>query len=112
MRHAPGHVLVVDSLNIHRLIIDRRYLREQGLFGRFLHETSRYAKCKPAPSRADTPISSHLLTHPVCVKSAAFLAELNSLELQFLLLNDFRLAVPVEVLEAYETCLRSSTSAR
>src|SRR3954468_2330338 len=29
------------------------------------------------------------------------LAELNHLELQFLLLNDFRLAVPVEDLEAY-----------
>lgn len=33
------------------------------------------------------------------------LAELNHLELQFLLLNDFRLAVPVEDLEAYATML-------
>lgn len=33
------------------------------------------------------------------------LAELNHLELQFLLLNDFRLAVPVEDLEAYGTML-------
>lgn len=31
--------------------------------------------------------------------------ELNHLELQFLLLNDFRLAVPVEELEAYGTML-------
>jgi len=30
---------------------------------------------------------------------------LNHLELQFLLLNDFRLAVPVEDLEAYATML-------
>lgn len=33
------------------------------------------------------------------------LPELNHLELQFLLLNDFRLAVPVEDLEAYATML-------
>lgn len=33
------------------------------------------------------------------------MAELNHLELQFLLLNDFRLAVPVEELEAYGTML-------
>lgn len=33
------------------------------------------------------------------------LAELNNLELQFLLLNDFRLSIPVEELEAYGTML-------
>lgn len=33
------------------------------------------------------------------------LAELNHLELQFLLLNDFRLSVPVEELESYGTML-------
>ena len=33
------------------------------------------------------------------------LNELNHLELQFLLLNDFRLSVPVEELEAYGTML-------
>jgi len=33
------------------------------------------------------------------------LAELNNLELQFLLLNDFRLSVPVEELDAYGTML-------
>lgn len=33
------------------------------------------------------------------------LPELNHLELQFLLLNDFRLSVPVEELEAYGTML-------
>ncbi|OXV09371.1 hypothetical protein Egran_02866 [Elaphomyces granulatus] len=34
------------------------------------------------------------------------LVELNHLELQFLLLNDFRLYVPVEELEAYGTMLQ------
>jgi len=33
------------------------------------------------------------------------LQELNHLELQFLLLNDFRLSVPVEEIEAYGTML-------
>lgn len=33
------------------------------------------------------------------------LAELNHLELQFLILNDFRLAVPLEEMEAYGTML-------
>ena len=33
------------------------------------------------------------------------MAELNNLELQFLLLNDFRLSVPVEELDAYGTML-------
>ena len=33
------------------------------------------------------------------------LAELNHLELQFLILNDFRLSVPVEELDAYGTML-------
>lgn len=33
------------------------------------------------------------------------LAELNHLELQFLLLNDFRLSIPVEEMEAYGTML-------
>lgn len=33
------------------------------------------------------------------------MAELNHLEMQFLILNDFRLSVPVEELEAYGTML-------
>lgn len=33
------------------------------------------------------------------------MVELNNLELQFLILNDFRLSVPVEELEAYGTML-------
>ena len=33
------------------------------------------------------------------------LQELNHLELQFLVLNDFRLSIPVEELEAYATML-------
>lgn len=58
-----------------------------------------------------------MFTLPVCLAFFAFLltvslkvgglplAELNHLEIQFLVLNDFRLAVPVEDLEAYATML-------
>lgn len=42
----------------------------------------------------------------LCVQVGGLpLAELNHLELQFLVLNDFRLAIPVEDLEAYATML-------
>lgn len=47
------------------------------------------------PSNIDIPLQVGGLPLP----------ELNHLELQFLLLNDFRLAVPVEDLEAYATML-------
>ena len=41
----------------------------------------------------------------VCQVGGLPLPELNHLELQFLLLNDFRLSVPVEEIEAYGTML-------
>lgn len=41
-----------------------------------------------------------------CLKVGGLpLSELNHLELQFLLLNDFRLSVPIEELDAYGTML-------
>lgn len=44
--------------------------------------------------------------HANCSKVGGLpLVELNHLELQFLLLNDFRLAVPLEEMEAYGTML-------
>ena len=45
-----------------------------------------------------------LITHMFQVGGLP-LVELNHLELQFLLLNDFRLAVPLEEMEAYGTML-------
>lgn len=41
----------------------------------------------------------------LCQVGGLPLVELNHLELQFLLLNDFRLAVPLEEMEAYGTML-------
>ncbi|KAH6659542.1 cyclin-domain-containing protein [Truncatella angustata] len=72
---------VVDSFNIHRLIIAGVTCASK-FFSDVFYTNSRYAKVGGLP-----------------------LAELNHLELQFLILNDFRLAVPVEDLEAYATML-------
>ncbi|KAK6217716.1 hypothetical protein LQW54_003225 [Pestalotiopsis sp. IQ-011] len=78
---APATYFVVDSFNIHRLIIAGVTCASK-FFSDVFYTNSRYAKVGGLP-----------------------LAELNHLELQFLVLNDFRLAVPVEDLEAYATML-------
>lgn len=82
--HMPfplAHFFVVDSFNIHRLVIAGVTCASK-FFSDVFYTNSRYAKVGGLP-----------------------LAELNHLELQFLLLNDFRLSVPVEELEAYGTML-------
>ncbi|KUJ22626.1 cyclin-domain-containing protein [Mollisia scopiformis] len=84
--HSPtafplSHFFVVDSFNIHRLVIAGVTCASK-FFSDVFYTNSRYAKVGGLP-----------------------LAELNHLELQFLLLNDFRLSVPVEELEAYGTML-------
>ncbi|KAI1870174.1 hypothetical protein JX265_006344 [Neoarthrinium moseri] len=78
---SPATYFVVDSFNIHRLIIAGVTCASK-FFSDVFYTNSRYAKVGGLP-----------------------LAELNHLELQFLILNDFRLAVPVEDLEAYATML-------
>ncbi|KAM3540211.1 hypothetical protein ARSEF1564_006862 [Beauveria bassiana] len=82
-RHAasPATYFVVDSFNIHRLIISGVTCASK-FFSDVFYTNSRYAKVGGLP-----------------------LAELNHLELQFLILNDFRLAIPVEELEGYATML-------
>lgn len=72
---------VVDSFNIHRLIISGVTCASK-FFSDVFYTNSRYAKVGGLP-----------------------LAELNHLEIQFLLLNDFRLAIQVEDLDAYATML-------
>ncbi|KAJ5612927.1 cyclin-domain-containing protein [Penicillium lagena] len=76
-----SHFFVVDSFNIHRLVIAGVTCASK-FFSDVFYTNSRYAKVGGLP-----------------------LVELNHLELQFLLLNDFRLAIPVEELEAYGTML-------
>lgn len=77
----PAAYFVVDSFNIHRLIIAGVTCSSK-FFSDVFYTNSRYAKVGGLP-----------------------LPELNHLELQFLVLNDFRLAIPVEELEAYATML-------
>ncbi|KAF1845837.1 cyclin-domain-containing protein [Cucurbitaria berberidis CBS 394.84] len=76
-----SHFFVVDSYNIHRLVIAGVTCASK-FFSDVFYTNSRYAKVGGLP-----------------------LVELNHLELQFLLLNDFRLAVPLEEMEAYGTML-------
>ncbi|KAF2671284.1 cyclin-domain-containing protein [Microthyrium microscopicum] len=76
-----SHFFVVDSFNVHRLVIAGVTCASK-FFSDIFYTNSRYAKVGGLP-----------------------LAELNHLELQFLLLNDFRLAVPLEEMEAYGTML-------
>lgn len=72
---------VVDSFNIHRLIIAGMTCAAK-FFSDVFFTNARYAKVGGLPG-----------------------VELNHLELQFLMLNDFRLAIPVEELEQYATML-------
>lgn len=76
-----AHFFVVDSFNIHRLVIAGVTCASK-FFSDVFYTNSRYAKVGGLP-----------------------LVELNHLELQFLLLNDFRLSISVEELEAYGTML-------
>ncbi|KAI9756499.1 MAG: hypothetical protein M4579_003838 [Chaenotheca gracillima] len=76
-----SNFFVVDSFNIHRLVIAGVTCASK-FFSDVFYTNSRYAKVGGLP-----------------------LGELNHLEVQFLLLNDFRLSVPVEELEAYGTML-------
>ncbi|ETN38915.1 uncharacterized protein HMPREF1541_06957 [Cyphellophora europaea CBS 101466] len=76
-----SNFFVVDSFNIHRLVIAGVTCASK-FFSDVFYTNSRYAKVGGLP-----------------------LVELNHLELQFLILNDFRLSIPVEELEAYGTML-------
>ncbi|KAI5286387.1 hypothetical protein KEM54_006826 [Ascosphaera aggregata] len=78
---ALSRTFVIDSYNVHRLVIAGVTCASK-FFSDVFYTNSRYAKVGGLP-----------------------LTELNHLELQFLFLNDFRLSVTVEELEAYGTML-------
>lgn len=97
---AAATYFVVDSFNIHRLIISGVTCASK-FFSDVFYTNSRYAKV--GKTVLDYQKQQMLIdTEQV---GGLPLVELNHLELQFLLLNDFRLAVPVEDLEAYATML-------
>lgn len=74
---ATGRSFVIDSYNIHRLVIAGVTVASK-FFSDVFYTNSRYAKVGGLP-----------------------LAELNQLELQFLLLNDFRLVIPGDEMQRY-----------
>jgi hypothetical protein len=93
-----SHFFVVDSFNIHRLVIAGVTCASK-FFSDVFYTNSRYAKvCSYSYSRPRNNINMRQV-------GGLPLVELNHLELQFLLLNDFRLAVPLEEMEAYGTML-------
>ncbi|KAL8959701.1 MAG: hypothetical protein Q9193_003471 [Seirophora villosa] len=99
-----SHFFVVDSFNIHRLVIAGVTCASK-FFSDVFYTNSRYAKVSSSLSLS----ISFYLSQPANKKPSQVgglpLPELNHLELQFLLLNEFRLSVPVEELEAYGTML-------
>ena len=93
---------VVDSFNIHRLIIAGITCASK-YFSDTFYTNSRYAKvCFQKVEKKQSHYEIYINGQQV---GGLPLQELNHLELQFLLLNDFRLAVPVEELDAYGTML-------
>ncbi|KAJ7162600.1 cyclin-domain-containing protein [Mycena crocata] len=74
---ATGRTFVIDSYNIHRLVIAGVTVASK-FFSDVFYTNSRYAKVGGLPQ-----------------------AELNQLELQFLLLNDFRLVIPRDEMQRY-----------
>ncbi|KAJ7590722.1 cyclin-domain-containing protein [Mycena floridula] len=74
---ATGRTFVIDSFNIHRLVIAGVTVASK-FFSDVFYTNSRYAKVGGLPQ-----------------------SELNQLELHFLLLNDFRLVIPQDEMQRY-----------
>jgi PHO85 cyclin-6/7 len=90
---------VVDSFNIHRLVIAGVTCASK-FFSDIFYTNSRYAKVSDFKIWVYKPYWRYEMQ-----VGGLPLNELNHLELQFLILNDFRLAVPLEEMEAYGTML-------
>lgn len=103
-----ANFFVVDSFNIHRLVIAGVTCASK-FFSDVFYTNSRYAKVCAYPRlplyESGPAVSLTLIKRILFQVGGLPLVELNHLELQFLLLNEFRLAVPVEELEAYGTML-------
>ncbi|GJE84795.1 cyclin-domain-containing protein [Phanerochaete sordida] len=88
-KEACGKAFVIDSYNIHRLVIAGVTVASK-FFSDVFYTNSRYAKVGGLPQH-----------------------ELNQLELQFLLLNDFRLMISAEEMQRYaEQLIQFSQSNR
>lgn len=90
------HPFSIDSFNIHRLVITGIVVASKFCSDVF-YTNSRYAKVSHV-LHTDCKVSRQLTVLQV---GGLPLSELNHLEFQFLLLNDFRLMIPMEELQRY-----------
>lgn len=106
-KEACGKAFVIDSYNIHRLVIAGVTVASK-FFSDVFYTNSRYAKVR-APRAS---LWRLVLTHRIQVGGLPQ-AELNQLELQFLLLNDFRLMISADEMQRYaEQLIEFSQSSR
>lgn len=89
-----GKVFAIDMYNVHRLVIAGVTVASK-FFSDVFYTNSRYAKV----STSRTPLS--LLSAHLFQVGGLPLTELNQLELQFLLLNDFHLMISQEEMQFY-----------
>ena len=99
-RQACGKTFPIDMYNIHRLIIAGVTVASK-FFSDVFYTNSRYAKVRSTTSW-HCRLWSHSSVIPAQVGGLP-LAELNQLELHFLLLNDFNLPISCEEMEYYTT---------
>ena len=93
----PPRLFAIDSFNVHRLVIAGVTVASK-FFSDVFYTNSRYAKVRSPP----TPAPRAPLTRAADEQVGGLpLNELNQLELQFLLLNDFRLVIPLDELQRY-----------
>jgi hypothetical protein len=103
---ATGRAFVIDSYNVHRLVIAGVTVASK-FFSDVFYTNSRYAKVRLPPlffSRL--PFLELMLWRRYQVGGLPQ-AELNQLELQFLLLNDFRLVIHRDEMQYYAEQLLS-----
>lgn len=90
---STARTFVIDSFNVHRLVIAGVTVASK-FFSDVFYTNSRYAKVCPSAYICLTP-------SPPTQVGGLPQAELNQLELQFLLLNDFRLVISAEEMQRY-----------
>ncbi|KAF7799087.1 hypothetical protein EIP86_010317 [Pleurotus ostreatoroseus] len=95
-KEACGKDFVIDSYNIHRLVIAGVTVASK-FFSDVFYTNSRYAKV----CRLSFLVRMRRLTHARAQVGGLPQAELNQLELQFLLLNDFQLMISKEEMQRY-----------
>lgn len=96
---ATGRAFVIDSYNIHRLVIAGVTVASK-FFSDVFYTNSRYAKVRAQW----LPLIVYMNQPPIfpfIQVGGLPQAELNQLELQFLLLNDFRLVIPTDEMQRY-----------